>query len=169
LALDRRAFHRLALFSAAGLALPGRIESRSITRQSESLLRPVTLTSYVDPLPIPARLSQAEMPAAAVAIKMAAFRQKVHRDLPPTTLWGYNGAWPGPTIDVRRNQPFSVMWANKLPKHHLLPLDFTVHGEEKDIPQVRAVVLLHGSTGAPRVRWLSRCVDHSGREEGNVL
>jgi spore coat protein A len=149
LTLDRRAFHRLALFSAAGLALPGRIDSRSITRQSESLLKPVTLTSYVDPLPIPARLSHAETPAAAVAIKMAAFRQKVHRDLPPTTLWGYNGAWPGPTIEVRRNQLFSVTWANQLPLRHLLPLDFTVHGEEKDTPQVRAVVHLHGAQVLP--------------------
>jgi spore coat protein A len=80
---------------------------------------------------------------------MGAFRQKVHRDLPPTTLWGYSGSWPGPTIEVRRGQPFSVSWVNRLPRRPFLPLDFTVHGEEETVPPVRAVVHLHGAQALP--------------------
>ena len=80
---------------------------------------------------------------------MGAFRQKVHRDLPATTLWGYNGSWPGPTIEVRRDQPISVTWKNNLPRRHFLPLDFTVHGEEETVPPVRAVVHIHGAQALP--------------------
>jgi spore coat protein A, manganese oxidase len=149
LILDRRAFGRLGLVSAAGLILPGRADSQSVGVQSESRERPVTLASYVDPLPIPPRLLHTDARGGAVKIHMAAFRQKVHRDLPPTTLWGFNGTWPGPTIDVRRDKPFSVEWINRLPPRHLLPLDFTVHGEEENVPPVRAVVHLHGAQVLP--------------------
>jgi spore coat protein A, manganese oxidase len=147
LALNRRAFNRFGLLSAASLILPER--AHSIGQPSQSPAKPVTLASYVDPLPIPPRLSQAGLESAPVIMRMGAFRQKVHRDLPPTTLWGYNGSWPGPTIEVRRGQPFSVEWVNKLPRHPLLPLDFTVHGEEETVPPVRAVVHLHGAQTLP--------------------
>ena len=147
--LDRRAFNRLGLLSAAGLVLPGRAHSYGAGQPSQSLAKPVTLASYVDPLPIPPRLSQVGSEGAPVTIRMEAFRQKVHRDLPPTTLWGYNGSWPGPTIEVRRDQPFSVSWINKLPRRPFLPLDFTVHGEEETVPPVRAVVHLHGAQTLP--------------------
>ena len=32
-------------------------------------------------------------------IRMAETTQKLHRDLPPTTLWTYGGHYPGPTIE----------------------------------------------------------------------
>jgi spore coat protein A, manganese oxidase len=149
LIVDRRAFNRLGLLTAAGLITPGRMHSSSAAQPSQSLAEPVTLASFVDPLPIPPRFSQPGPAGAPVSIRMGAFRQKVHRDLPPTTLWGYNGLWPGPTIDVRRGQPFSVSWINKLPGRPLLPLDFTVHGEEETVPPVRAVVHLHGAQALP--------------------
>jgi FtsP/CotA-like multicopper oxidase with cupredoxin domain len=34
--------------------------------------------------------------------------QKLHRDLPPTTLWGYDGQHPGPTIEAGPHQPVEV-------------------------------------------------------------
>jgi spore coat protein A, manganese oxidase len=40
------------------------------------------------------------------------FSQKLHRDLPPTTLWGYNAQYPGPTFEARRGQPIGVRWMN---------------------------------------------------------
>jgi spore coat protein A, manganese oxidase len=147
--LSRRAFNRLGFFSAAGLVLPTCMDSMGLTLRSESLLAPATLASYVDPLPIPPRLAHSDAKGAVLTITMAAFRQKVHRDLPPTTFWGFNGSWPGPTIEVRRNQPFSVVWENKLPRRPLLPLDFTVHGEEEIVPPVRAVVHVHGAQTLP--------------------
>jgi spore coat protein A len=149
LVVNRRAFNRLGLLSAAGFIIRGRAYSRSAGQASQSPVKPVTLASYVDPLPIPPRLLHAGPQGAPVTIRMGAFRQKVHRDLPPTTLWGYNGSWPGPTIEVRRGQQFSVTWVNKLPRQHFLPLDFTVHGEEETVPPVRAVVHLHGAQALP--------------------
>ena len=138
--LNRREFHRFGLLTAAGLAVPraglaGRFFPGG---QATELPKPVTLAAYVDPLPIPPVLSAAKTPGAPVTIRMAPFRQKVHRDLPPTTLWGYNGSWPGPTIEVHRDQPFSVQWVNALPTKHFLPLDFTIHGAEETVPPVRA-------------------------------
>jgi len=37
-----------------------------------------------------------------------------------------------------------VEWANELPARHFLPIDHTIHGAEKDKPEVRGVVHLHG-------------------------
>jgi spore coat protein A len=139
----------MGLLSAAGLIVPGRVYSGSAGQASQSPLKLANLASYVDALPIPPRLLQAGPERGPVTIRMGAFRQKAHRDLPPTMLWGYNGSWPGPTIDVRRGQPFSVEWVNELPRRHFLPLDFTVHGEEETVPPVRAVVHLHGAQALP--------------------
>jgi spore coat protein A len=69
----------------------------------------------------------------------------VHRDLPPTRFWGYDGKMPGPTIEVQSGQPLLIEWANELPKQHLLPIDYTLHGAGHDVPDVRAVVHVHGA------------------------
>jgi spore coat protein A, manganese oxidase len=101
-----------------------------------------TLTKFVDALPIPGKLPA----AASYQVAMTQFRQKLHRDLPATTLWGYNGTYPGPTIEVRKGNPISVHWINNLPKKHLLgpAIDSSVHGAETTWPEVRNVVHLHG-------------------------
>jgi len=88
-------------------------------------------------------------PQDPILIDARACRQKIHRDLPPTTLWGYNGIWPGPTIEVRRNKPIAVKWTNSLPMRHLLPIDNSIHGAEKSLPTVRSVAHLHGGAVAP--------------------
>jgi spore coat protein A len=175
LKLDRRAFHRLGLLCAAGLILPRNADASNglqaaqqsaqadpqappSTAQSTasgatpSEVKTVTLAPYVDALPIPPRFAAwggAGGASKPVTIRMGAFRQKVHRDLPPTTLWGYNSSWPGPTIEVRRDRPITIAWANRLPKRHFLPLDYTVHGEEETVPAVRAVVHVHGAQVLP--------------------
>jgi spore coat protein A, manganese oxidase len=110
--------------------------------QIEPSLPPIALTSYVTPLSIPPVIRPS---AKAVAVRMRPFRQKVHRDLPPTTLWGYNNSWPGPTFEVRRGQPLSVKWSNELPLKHFLPIDPTIHGCEEGVPEVRTVTHVHGA------------------------
>jgi spore coat protein A len=152
LILNRREFNRLGLLTAAGLSLPSWGIGSSIlaaTNPTAGPTKPITLAPYVDALPIPPVLAPAQTPVAPVTIRMGAFRQKIHRDLPPSTLWGYNGSWPGPTIEVQRDQPFSVLWVNALPTRHFLPLDFTIHGEEETVPLVRAVVHVHGAQTLP--------------------
>jgi spore coat protein A len=106
------------------------------------------LPSYVDPLPIPPVIRPPRS-GATVRVHMREFRQKAHRDLPPTKLWGYNGVWPGPTFEVRRGQALFVHWINRLPATHFLPIDPSVHGSEEGVPQVRTVVHVHGAQVLP--------------------
>ena len=85
------------------------------------------------------------------SVTMQPFRQKLHRDLPPTPLWGYNAQFPGPTFETRRGRPIDVLWRNNLPNRHLLQdaIDYTLHGDEPDQPVVRTVVHLHGAKVQP--------------------
>jgi spore coat protein A, manganese oxidase len=126
------------------MAMP---QTSSIPVPMPQLAARVELASFVDPLPIPPVIR----PAAeeVVHMRMAATLQKVHRDLPPTDVWTYNGSWPGPTIEARRDQPVTVKWTNNLPTKHFLPIDTTLHGAEADLPQVRAVPHLHGAQTLP--------------------
>ena len=106
------------------------------------------LARYVDPLPIPAILR----PAAGVnPVIMTQFSQKLHRDLPPTKVWGYNGTYPGPTIEVTKGTPASFLWDSKLPPNHLLSgaVDHKLHGADMGAPEVRNVVHLHGIKTLP--------------------
>jgi spore coat protein A len=82
-------------------------------------------------------------------IAMRQFQAKVHRDVPPTTFWGYEGSCPGPTFEARRGQSILVEWANELPRKHFLPIDHTLHGAEAEKPEVRTVVHLHGGKTGP--------------------
>ncbi len=110
--------------------------------------RAQTLASYVDPLPVPPLL-RLPKGGEAVGVVMREFRHKAHRDLPPTTMWGYNGMWPGPTFELRRGQSISVNWINELPTRHFLPIDHTIHGAEESLPEARAVVHVHGAQVLP--------------------
>jgi FtsP/CotA-like multicopper oxidase with cupredoxin domain len=83
------------------------------------------LAQFVDPLPEPVRLEGPTLDVAAVE-----FRQKLHRDLPPTRLWGYAGSYPGPTIVATRGTALRVNWTNALHRPALLaslPVDTTLH------------------------------------------
>ena len=82
-------------------------------------------------------------------IGMTQFTQKLHRDLPPTTVWGYDGTYPGPTFETRTGSPIKVRFENNLPSTHLFPIDPTLHGSEPPTPAVRTVVHLHGAKILP--------------------
>jgi len=78
---------------------------------------------------------------------------KVHRDVPATRMWVYYDlASPGsspsalaPLIEARSHQPIQIDWVNDLPKTHFLPIDHSLHGCGTDVPDVRAIVHLHGA------------------------
>jgi spore coat protein A len=116
--------------------------------------RSPTLQKFVDPLPRP-RLQQpqAEIEGSPLYdIAVSAFRQRLHRDLPPTLLWGYAGRFPGPTFDVRRGQRIFVRWRNELPgSEFLLPhaFDRHLHGTHGGEPPTKIVTHLHGAVVAP--------------------
>jgi len=104
------------------------------------------LTPYLDALPIPGVLRQTP---GNTRVVMSEFRQQLHRNLPPTKLWGYNGTYPGPTIEVTRGTPASFLWDSNLPPKHFLPIDHKLHGADMGAPEVRNVVHLHGIKTMP--------------------
>jgi spore coat protein A, manganese oxidase len=109
------------------------------------------LAKYVNPMPIPEVLRGTNL-----RISMTQFSQdlglrdkvtglKIGSD---TTVWGYNGSYPGPTIETRTGRKISVKYINNLPTTHLLPIDHTLHGAMGN-PDVRNVVHLHGGHTPP--------------------
>lgn len=119
---------------------------------------PASLPRYVDPLPIPqVALPIEHRPDPTNAAQRVPFYRvemrevlvKLHRDLPPTRLWSYGGTSPGPTFEARSGHPLMVEWANALPTAHLFSVDHHIHGAEKEKPNVRAVVHLHGAKVHP--------------------
>ena len=117
---------------------------RHLTRTTRMLVEGIE--PFVDALPIPATMPITHRidGVATYEVAMVSFKQKLHRDLAPTTLWGYHGAWPGPTFEARSGVPVRVLWRNALPSTHVLPIDTTLHGAEPDEPAVRTVVHVHG-------------------------
>ena len=123
-------------------------------RSSESR---ITLAKFVDPLPIPSIAkpigagrsgNSAKVPVLSRSL-CGRSRAKLHRDLPPTRLWGYGGSVPGPTFETRSGEGVLIEWANELPRQHFLPIDHTLHGAEADKPEVRGVVHVHGAKAPP--------------------
>lgn len=115
------------------------------------LLDPARLRKFVDRLPLPGALQPVgtlnDLPLHEVT--MTGFAQRLHSALPPTHVWGYNGSFPGPTLEARTGEPIYVRWINQLPTQHFLPVDFTLHGANMGEPEVRTAVHLHGGHVPP--------------------
>jgi spore coat protein A, manganese oxidase len=114
-------------------------------------VRSPALRKFVDPLP---RLRSEMRPGGTLDgsplydIAVRSFRQRLHRDLPPTPLWGYAGQYPGPTFDVRRGQRIFVRWLNELTDAgFLIPQAFDphLHGTHRGEPPTKIVTHLHGA------------------------
>ncbi|MEA4848742.1 MAG: multicopper oxidase [Clostridiaceae bacterium] len=127
---------------------------------------PSTFPKFVDPLPIPAVAKKddsadySKQRKSFYSITMKEVQHKFHKFFPLTTVWGYNGTYPGPTIEAAKDTTLRVKWMNNLPDKHLFPVDHTLHGT-LDTPDVRTVVHLHGanvdahSDGHPEA-WFTR-------------
>ncbi|GGH22110.1 multicopper oxidase family protein [Paenibacillus segetis] len=134
------------------------------------------LTKFVDPLPIPKIIKPIykKKDVTRYTVKMKQFYTSLHRDLPRTKLWGFNGSYPGPTFEVHRSENVHVLWENKLPLKHLLPIDTTIHGAGVKVPKVRTVVHLHGarvrssSDGYPE-SWFTRDFATTGPQFKNRI
>jgi spore coat protein A len=152
--------HELAEGGAppVGERLCGGTVASSVPGPVRPPLHPDSLARFVDPLPIPAVLvpdgtrPDPHDPSAQIAhyrVAMRAAESRVHRDLPPTRVWAYEGAVPGPTIEVRSGHGVLVEWVNELPTKHFLPIDHGLHGAHADQPEVRTVVHVHGAKAPP--------------------
>ena len=155
--ISRRKFLRRAGAVAAALKF-GRAAVCAPLPPSSTALDPSKLTPWVDALPIPEVVEHHEFrpspddPNVKLPFYRLAMRevhQKVHRDLPPTRMWGFNNSSPGPIFETRSGQGLLVEWVNELPAKHFLPIDHTLHGAEVDKPEVRSVIHLHGGKTPP--------------------
>ena len=140
--LTRRQFVIRGAAGAGALALPSGL-LRAATAWGAPVLAKVP--RFTVPLPIPAKAS----PVApnTYLITQRETQQTLHPRLGQTTVWGYDDGtlgplYPGPTIEVQRGTPTTVMYENQLPTAHLLPVDTSIIPEEE--ATVRAISHLHG-------------------------
>lgn len=149
--LSRRKFLKMGAGAGAGLITSCGETLRSLDKtvpdEGQSLQR------FVDTLPIPKTVHGST--GASLEIGMSEFRQQLHRDLDSTLVWGYGGVYPGPTIEVQKNEPIKVRWVNRLSSQHRLQVDPCLHGphsyrDRHRHPQPRAVVHLHGGHVPPQ-------------------
>jgi spore coat protein A len=140
--LTRREFLNATAIGAAGLLVPWN-RARATT---PTPIGPTSLTKFVDPLPIPGVLSPTVPGGSHYRVKISEFSQQLHRDLPnKTVVWGYNGSYPGPTFEARKNKPITVEWVNNLVNPTLqLPLDTTLETSPATDPRNRVSPHLHG-------------------------
>jgi spore coat protein A len=156
------------LYTSLGLIL-----QKSVPAVGQAMASPaqvhsgVRLTRYVDSLPIPPVIRATGNGGEVMELELRQSLQKLHRDLRPTAIWGYNGSWPGPTIEVQRDQPIKIHWVNKLPATHLLPIDHSIHGAESSIPDVRNVAHIHGARVLPEDDGFPEAWDTSAGEHGS--
>jgi len=147
---DRRAFLKLCIQSVPALVLSDAILAEGIKsgQGGQPVYRTIaTLDHYIDPLPIPKRITPTETGKSGdhYRIRMTELKQQMHSQLPPTRLWGYEGQYPGPTIEAFRGREIQVQWENNLPAQHIFPVDTHLHGAMPPTPAVRVVPHLHGS------------------------
>jgi spore coat protein A, manganese oxidase len=122
------------------------------------LLDPNSLVPFVDPLPLPTvarprgHRGAPGKPGDTVPfyrIGMRAIAAKLHRDLPTTNLWSYGGCVPGTMFEAQSGRGMLVEWVNELPAKHFLPIDYSLHGAGRELPEARSAVHLHGGKNPP--------------------
>ena len=163
-ATSRRDFLTLCAAAAPALATTPALLLARAAQASAGYRTPAALERYLDPLPIPAQLQAQGGPArdgVDYRMRMLACTHQLHSQLPPTRLWGYEGLYPGPTIEATRNQRMRIRWENHLPTEHLFAIDPHIMKSMHAMgpaPAVRTVPHLHGaftsseSDGLPE-RW----------------
>jgi len=129
-------FNRLFLGFVCVLSLSENTNAQ-IAPPQPVLLDPITQPKFVNALPIPAVISGSD--GRVITLPATQFTQQLGLVVPgtktplPTTVWGYNGTYPGPTIQARKGTPLSVSFPNNLynrarvPLPHLLPIDPNMH------------------------------------------
>jgi len=115
-------------------------------RIAPPMLHTLELAPFVDALPLP-EIAKPVLHNGhrSLTISMQEVHAKVHRDVAPTRMWSYGPSALAPLIEARSGEPLQIRWVNNLPAKHFLPIDHSLHGCGKDVPEVRAIVHLHGA------------------------
>jgi len=118
------------------------------------------LTPFVESLPIPPVLQPTGTRPDGVpqyTVSVLETTQSVHPEIPSTTVWTYNGAWPASTIVAVKGQPIEVTYQNNLPTgggnrgSNLFEVDTCAHGPNDWGNSKRIVTHLHGGHVPARV------------------
>ena len=80
-------------------------------------------------------------------MRIRAGEHRFHRDLPASSIWGFEGTVPGPTIEAERGQPVTLEWRNEL--EGAFPVIETVAPEATDADGVPVQCLPGLSAGEP--------------------
>ncbi|MFJ7159151.1 multicopper oxidase family protein [Streptomyces sp. NPDC101118] len=73
------------------------------------------LTKFRDPLRIPPVLRPRDRGSYdELTVRMRTADVTVHSEMPPVTMWTYEGVFPGPTIKTVSGRPLRVVWENRL-------------------------------------------------------
>jgi spore coat protein A len=137
-----RAFGQQADHSQMQMSMP---KATTKLQGGTPVLHALELPSFVDELPLPVKaVPTSGKSGHHVRIAMREIYTKVHRDVPPTRMWSYGPTALAPLIEARSGQPLRIEWVNELPHEHFLPVDFSLHGCGRDVPEVRACVHMHG-------------------------
>jgi spore coat protein A, manganese oxidase len=146
----RRDFLKLCVASVPALIFANSVDADETTGRAVAqpeYRTPAKVERYIDRLPIPKRLAPRipHKDRDEYRVRMLECRQQMHSQLPPTKLWGYEGHYPGPTIEALGGRPVVVQWENHLPLQHIFAIDPHLHGAMPPAPAVRTVPHLHGS------------------------
>jgi spore coat protein A, manganese oxidase len=147
---NRRDFLKLCAASVPALVVGNKVGAEKLSEPAtpQTVYRTSsTIDHYIDPLPILKRLTpqSSRKDKVRYRVRMMEFKHQMHSQLPPTTVWGYEGQYPGPTIEAMSGVPVEVMWENRLPTQHIFQVDPHIHGAMPPAPAVRTVPHLHGS------------------------
>src|SRR5215216_6666565 len=115
--ISRRGFLKIGLMGGAGLALPLGTLSIPLSRLTASTsVRSPSVEPFVVPLPIPPVLKLVRTATGTDYYEMSqkAGRQEILPGL-KTEVWGYDGIFPGPTVEARSGRQVEIRQWNELP------------------------------------------------------
>ena len=121
---------------------------------AQTPLDPLSLTKFVDPMPVPVPMARAGRNFYEIGAWPV--QQKLHRDLPPTHLYGYGptqatATYPGMTIEATRGTALRVHWTNHLPLPHILDYAFDPTIEHAEVTTgVPIAPHVHGGEQEPQ-------------------
>ncbi len=70
------------------------------------------LIPFQDELQIPEVIDFTKQGKTEETIKIKNGKTTLHKNLPETDIWGYNGTYPGPSIEVEQGKKIAIEWKN---------------------------------------------------------
>src|SRR5918997_2585546 len=115
--MTRLRFLKMGLMGAVGLVWPRGTLSMPLSRlAASSSVRSPSVEPFEAPLPIPPILKPVRTGAGTTYYEMTqkGGRQEILPGL-KTEVWGYDGIFPGPTVEARSGRPVVIRQWNELP------------------------------------------------------